>query len=199
MANIRTWPSASTKKTTMRSIYNATTAERATISYNITRSKHRFTKTNHDAVAPTEKVSIRVSHVFLPTCWCPKCDRWTSHHENLHDDRTLWQAAKEAQLAKQEENRKKFTMVLHTNNTETLSTVKITKDPLTHMITTTTTLNDLGTIVAAHHHRIARTPKCAVRAALVTTTDKAHFSVSTRKDTNHKRKHLGITKEISTN
>jgi hypothetical protein len=36
--------------------------------------------------APTNNVWTRVSHVFLPTFWCPKCNKWTSHHESLHDD-----------------------------------------------------------------------------------------------------------------
>jgi hypothetical protein len=49
---------------------------------------------------------IGVSHVFIPTLWCPKCDRWMNHHESLHDDGTHWQAAKDAELAKQEEHRK---------------------------------------------------------------------------------------------
>jgi hypothetical protein len=54
-------------------------------------------------------------------------------------------------------------------------------------------------IVAAHHHKTPPTPKCAVRAAPVTTTDKAHRSMMTRKDTNNKRTHLGITNKISMN
>jgi hypothetical protein len=43
MTNTKEWASASAK-TTMRSISTATTAERSIISYDITRTKHRFTK-----------------------------------------------------------------------------------------------------------------------------------------------------------
>jgi hypothetical protein len=54
------------------------------------------------------------------------------------------------------------------------------------MIATIIMINELAMIVVAHHHKIAPTPKRAVRAALVTTTDKAHRSMTTRKYTNNK-------------
>jgi hypothetical protein len=89
----------------------------------------------------------------------------------------------------------KITMVLHTIKTEITSAITPTKDHLHHMIATTIMINNLVMIVAAHHRKIAPTPKCAVRAALAETTDKAHCSTMTRKDTNNKHTHLGITNE----
>jgi hypothetical protein len=80
----------------------------------------------------------------------------------------------------------KITTFLHTNRTEIISATTPTKDHLHNMIATTIMINDLAMIVAARHHKIAPTPKRAVRAALVTTTDKAHCSTTTRKDTNNK-------------
>jgi hypothetical protein len=71
------------------------------------------------------------------------------------------------------------------------------KDHLHHMIATTIKINDLTMIMAAHHHKITPTPKRAVRAALVTTTDKAHLFMTTIKDTNNKHTHLGKTNERS--
>jgi hypothetical protein len=67
MTNIKQWASASAK-TTPRSISTATEAERSTVSYNITRTKYRFTKPNHEALALADNVWIGISHVFLPTC-----------------------------------------------------------------------------------------------------------------------------------
>jgi hypothetical protein len=50
-------------------------------------------------LATSGNVWIGTSHVFLPTWCCSKCDSWSSYH----DERTRWQAMKNAQLAKQEE------------------------------------------------------------------------------------------------
>jgi hypothetical protein len=55
LTNTKQWASASAK-TTPRSISTATTAERSIISYGIIRTKHKFMKSNHDAVAPTYNV-----------------------------------------------------------------------------------------------------------------------------------------------
>jgi transposase InsO family protein len=117
----------------------------------------------------------------LPTFWCPKCDRWASHHVSLNDDCTRWQATTDAQLAKQKENRK----LNHYGPPYQQNRNYIHNDPkknhLHHMIATTIMINTLAMIVAAHHHNIAPSPKCAVRASLVTTTDNAHCSVTTKK------------------
>jgi hypothetical protein len=94
-------------------------------------------------------------------------------------------------------NRKKIenriTTVLHTIKTEVMSSITPTKYHLHHMITTTITINDLAMIVAEHHRKISPSPKCAVREAQATTTDKAHRSTMTRKDTKNKDTNLGIT------
>jgi hypothetical protein len=87
-------------------------------------------------------------------------------------------------------NRKKIdnriTTVLHTINTEIKSATTPAKDQLHHMIDTTIMINDLTMSVVAHHHKIVPTPKRAVCAALVTTTDRAQRSTMTRKDNNRK-------------
>jgi hypothetical protein len=36
-----------------------------------------------------------VSHVFVPTFWCVKCDSWSSHHDKIHDERIRWQNMKD--------------------------------------------------------------------------------------------------------
>jgi hypothetical protein len=87
----------------------------------------------------------------------------------------------------------KITTVLHNSKTEITTVMTTTKDHLQHMVATTSKINDPAMIVAAHHHKIDPTPKRAVHAALVTTTDKAHRSTMTRKDTNKKHTNLGIT------
>jgi hypothetical protein len=82
-AKAKNWQDSSTKQTTPRSIYNATTADRSNISYDPYRSTHVFMKVNLDAPKPTDNVWIGTSHVFLPTFWCSKCDSWSSHHDNF--------------------------------------------------------------------------------------------------------------------
>jgi hypothetical protein len=49
------WVSASAK-TTPRSISTATTADRSIVSYETKLTRHKFTKSNHDAAEPTNKV-----------------------------------------------------------------------------------------------------------------------------------------------
>jgi hypothetical protein len=105
-AKAKTWQDSSTKQTTPRSIYTATTANRSNISYDPYRSTHIFTKVNIDAPKPTDNVWIGTSHVFLPTFWCSKCNSWSSHHDKLHDECLRWQAMKNAQLLKLEDYRK---------------------------------------------------------------------------------------------
>jgi hypothetical protein len=106
-AKSKTWAYSSTKLTTPRSIPTAATTDRPTISYDPYLSTHVFTKVNIDAPKPTDNIWIGISHVFLPSFWCAKCDSWSSHHDKIHDERIRWQNMKNAQMAKQEEYRKK--------------------------------------------------------------------------------------------
>jgi hypothetical protein len=89
MTNTKQWASTSAK-TTPRSIFTATTAGRSIVSYDITQTKHRFTNPIHEALAPTDNVWIGIPHLFLPTFWCPKCEKWTSRPESLHEERARW-------------------------------------------------------------------------------------------------------------
>jgi hypothetical protein len=102
----KTWAESSAKLTTPRSISTAATMDRSTIIYDPYLSTHFFTKVNIDAPEPTDKIWIGVSHVFLPTFWCAKCNSWSSHHDKIHDERIRWQNMKDAQVAKQVEYRK---------------------------------------------------------------------------------------------
>jgi hypothetical protein len=102
----KTWAESSTKLTTPRSISTAATMDRSTISYEPYLSTHVFKKVNIDAPKPTDNIWIGISHVFLPTFWCAKCNSWSSHHDKIHDERIRWQNMKDAQIAKQVEYRK---------------------------------------------------------------------------------------------
>jgi hypothetical protein len=104
-AKSKSWAEDSAKLTTPRSISSATTIDRSTISYDSYLSTHIFTKVNIDAPKPTDNLWIGVSRVFLPTFWCAKCDSWSSHHDKIHDERIRWQNMKDAQVAKQLEQR----------------------------------------------------------------------------------------------
>jgi hypothetical protein len=99
----KTWADSSTKLTTPRSISTPATTDRSTISYDPYLSTHVFTKVNNDAPKPTDNIWIGVSHVFLPTFWCSRCNSWSSHHEKIYDERIIWQNMKDAQMAKQVE------------------------------------------------------------------------------------------------
>jgi hypothetical protein len=81
-------------------IHRSNKTYRPTISYDPYLSTHVFTKVNIDALKPTDKIWIGISHVFLPTFWCLKCDIWPSHHGKIHDERIRWQNMKNAQMAK---------------------------------------------------------------------------------------------------
>jgi hypothetical protein len=102
----KTWADSSTKLTTPRSISAPETTDQPTISYNPYLSTHVFTKVNIDAPKLADNIWIGISHVFLPTFWCSKCDSWSSHHDKIHDERIRWQNMKYAQMAKQVEYRK---------------------------------------------------------------------------------------------
>jgi hypothetical protein len=80
--------------------------DRSAVSYDPYLSTHIFAKVNIDAPKPTYNIWIGVPHVFLPTFWCAKCNSWSSHHDKIHDERIRWQNMKDAQVAKQVEQRK---------------------------------------------------------------------------------------------
>jgi hypothetical protein len=84
----------------------AATMDRSAVSYDPYLSTYIFTKVNIDAHKPPDKIWIGVSHVFLPTFWCAKCNSWSSHHGKIHDERIRLQNMKDAQVAKQVEQRK---------------------------------------------------------------------------------------------
>jgi hypothetical protein len=100
-AKSKTWSDSSTKLTIPISISTAATTYRPTISYDPYLSTHVFTKVNIDSPKPTDNIWIGISHVFLTTFWCSKCDSWSSHHDKIHDERIRWQNMKNAQMAKQ--------------------------------------------------------------------------------------------------
>jgi hypothetical protein len=77
---------ASPRSKTIRN--SITSSSSSLISYDITKTNHIFTAPSYrDAPKPTDNVLIGISHTHVPTCWCPKCDRWESHPESIHRDR----------------------------------------------------------------------------------------------------------------
>jgi hypothetical protein len=102
----KSWGAPSPRVTTPRSISTTATADQTTISYDPRQSEHIFTKINIHEPKPTDNIWIGTSHVFLPTFWCKKCNSWSSHHDQLHDQRIRWQNNKTTQLAKQDEQYK---------------------------------------------------------------------------------------------
>jgi hypothetical protein len=102
----RSWADSSPRLTTPRSISTTATADQTTISYNPRQSKHIFTKININEPKPTDNICIGTSHVFLPTFWCQKCNSWSSHHDQLNDERIRWQNNKNAQMAKMDDQHK---------------------------------------------------------------------------------------------
>jgi hypothetical protein len=102
----KTWATSSPRLTTPRSISTAATADHTTISYDPHQSKHIFTKININEPKPTDNIWSGTSHVFLPTFWCQKCNLWSSHHDQLHDERIRWQNNKNAQMAKMDDQHK---------------------------------------------------------------------------------------------
>jgi hypothetical protein len=102
----KTWAESSAKLTTPRSISTAATMDRSAVSYDPYLSTHVFTKVIIDAPKPTDNIWIGVSHVFLLTFCCAKCSSWSSHHDKIYDERIRWQNMKDAQVAKQVEQRK---------------------------------------------------------------------------------------------
>jgi hypothetical protein len=88
-AKSKTLAESSAKLTTPRSIFIAATMDQSAVSfsYDPYLSIHVFTKVNIDAPKPTYNIWIGVSHIFLPTFWCAKCNSWPSHHDKIHDER----------------------------------------------------------------------------------------------------------------
>jgi hypothetical protein len=102
----RSWGASSPRLTTQRSISTAATTYQTTISYDPRQSKHIFTKININEPKLTDSIWIGTSHVFLPTLWCQKCNSWSSHHAQLHDERIRWQNNKNAQMVKMDDQHK---------------------------------------------------------------------------------------------
>jgi hypothetical protein len=99
------WTSTSTVRTP-KSVSTTMTADRSIISYDITQTKHKFTKSNNDTEKTNDNVWIVISHAFLPTCWCPKCNKWASHPDSLHEVCTRWKNDKAAhQVGKQDQTK----------------------------------------------------------------------------------------------
>jgi hypothetical protein len=76
------------------------------LSYDPRQSKHIFTKIKINEPKPTDNIWICTSHVFLPTFRCQKCNIWSSHHDQLHDEWIRWQNNKNAQMVKMDEQHK---------------------------------------------------------------------------------------------
>jgi hypothetical protein len=121
----RAWGESSTKLTTPKSISTAATIDQSAVSYDPYLSTHVFTKVNIDAPKPADNIWIGVSHVFLPTFWCSKCDSWSSHHDKIHEERIRWQTMKDAWQNKlNSENTPKKTITALLNN-RTDSTIEM--------------------------------------------------------------------------
>jgi hypothetical protein len=187
-AKAKTWAESSTKLTTPRSISTAATMDRSTISYDPYLSTHVFIKVNIDATKPTDKIWIVVSHVFLPTFWCVKCNSWSSHHEKIYDEHIRWQNMKYAQIAKQVEYRKqtrKVTTSLLNNRTDHMVEMTITNDLTQHTVVITTKTNVHEIIADDHPQEIAPAPTRAVRAvcaAQAITTEMVQHSTMTKRN-----------------
>jgi hypothetical protein len=71
-----------------KKIPNSITASSdTTVSYDITKTKHRFKTANYkDKSKPTDNVWIGINHEHLPTYWCPLSESWESRPESLHHD-----------------------------------------------------------------------------------------------------------------
>jgi hypothetical protein len=103
---MESWAASSPRLTTPRSISTTATADQTTISYDPRQSKHIFTKINSNEPKPADNIWIGTSHIFLPTFWCQKFNSWSSHHDQLHDERIRWQNNKNAQMAKMDDQQK---------------------------------------------------------------------------------------------
>jgi hypothetical protein len=140
---------------------------------------------NIDAPKLTDNIWIGVSHVFLPTFWCSKCNSWSSHHDKIHDERIRWQNMKDAQVEKQVEYRK-HTHPCHYGPPQlqdrTYGRNDNNKLSSTAYVVTTTKTNVQEMIAADHPREIASTPTRAVRAAQVITTEMVQLSTTTKRN-----------------
>jgi hypothetical protein len=68
---------------------------------------HLYQYININEPKPTDNIWIGLSHVILPTLCCQKCNSWSSHHDQLHDERIRWQNNKNAQMVKMDEQHKR--------------------------------------------------------------------------------------------
>jgi hypothetical protein len=139
-----------------------------------------------DAPKPTENIWIGISHIFLPTFWCAKCDSWSSHHDKIHDERIRWQNMKNAQMEKQEEyiiqktNTAKPLWPSSTTRQVILDETITTNDQTPHTVATTTRTNAHEMIASDHPPEIAPTP---TRAAQVITTEMVPHSTKIKRNT----------------
>jgi hypothetical protein len=118
---------------------------------------------NIDAPKPTYNIWIGISHVFLPTFWCSKCDSWSSHHDKIHDVRITWKNMKDAQMAKQVEYRKQ-TQQSHYGLPQLQD-------------------RSYGRNDNSKRSKIAPTPTRAARAAQVITTEMVQHSTTIKRNT----------------
>jgi hypothetical protein len=81
------WGSAGTSPRSKTIPNSITASSDTTVSYDITEMNHIFTTGNYkDESKPTDSVWIGISHVHLPTFWCPLYESWENHPESLHAD-----------------------------------------------------------------------------------------------------------------
>jgi hypothetical protein len=80
------------------------TYNRSGISYDITKKNHIFTAHHYNEPKPTDNVWIGISHTYLPTLWCPKCNKWDSHPETLLKDRMRFIDMMEEKNSRKEQN-----------------------------------------------------------------------------------------------
>jgi hypothetical protein len=185
----RSWRASSPRLTTPRSISTIATTDQTTISYDPRQSKHIFTKININEPKTTDNIWIGTSHVFLPTFWCQKCNSWSSHHDQLHDERIRLQNNKNAQMAKMDEQhntkkQNKTDTALHSSR-PTIATTSISAQIAITIVIHTKT-NDPEMIALDQTGVMATTPNRAVRAAQVAiTTETVHTSRMIKRSTKH--------------
>jgi hypothetical protein len=182
----KTLADSSTKLTTPRSISTAATSYRSNISYDPYLSTHVFTKVNIDAPKPTDNIWIGTSYVFLPIFWCSKCDRWSSHHDKLHDERIRWQTIKMHKWQNKmdiENKHSRVTMVLRNSKTEPMVETITTNYRVQHTVAATTEKNTQEMIAANHPQDIAPAPRRTARAAQTITTETVHHSMKIKRNT----------------
>jgi hypothetical protein len=114
-----------------------------------------------------------------------KCNSYSSYHDKIHDERIRWQNMKDAQIAKQVEQRKQnqiITTDLLNNRTGNTVEMTVTNVLTQHRVVIATKINVHETIADGHPQEIAPTPTRAVRASQAITTETAHHSTLTKRN-----------------